>query len=446
MNRTLRFLSLSLALLLCLGTRGVSLADDGSQAGSAADITADCAVLMPETLADKAYRITDDSIESYQEFNGKHTLEITLPQDEIAQGVYFEWYTLPRQYTLEEYNGAGELISSYENQPFVNSYYSIDDAVTRLKLVFQSDAALSTVRVYGDGVLPQNVHLWQPTLEKADLLYIASTPQAAVTDFYGVLAAYTVEYEIPSALVILAKESRTMQEGLLAGLWQMGIVSYPQFGDFAALNNDAYKRVRGSWGASATTKFIQSVLEQYDAKVVLTHTPDSQAYDAAAQYCAEIVQDVTEDAERTHIPPSRSSITPRRTAQPRWTGPCRSCGLAAQRRSQRQTKRMRKIPACAYSAKRFPPPQRLRLDIRPLGTIPAREVCLNTSIPPRSPAIRNRRQVPLLRLSRPQRQPRNRRRNPPSGPARKRSRIKPPPRPSSGICSMVRAACCCLAR
>lgn len=295
MNRTLRFLSLSLALLLCLGTRSVSLADDGSQAGSAADITADCAVLMPETLADKAYRITDDSIESYQEFNGKHTLEITLPQDEIAQGVYFEWYTLPRQYTLEEYNGAGELISSYENQPFVNSYYSIDDAVTSLKLVFQSDAALSTVRVYGDGVLPQDVQLWQPTLEKADLLYIASTPQAAVTDFYGVIAAYTVEHEIPSALVILAKESRTMQEGLLAGLWQMGIVSYPQFGDFAALNNDAYKRVRGSWGASATTKFIQSVLEQYSAKVVLTHTPDSQAYDAAAQYCAEIVQDVTED-------------------------------------------------------------------------------------------------------------------------------------------------------
>jgi hypothetical protein len=53
-----------------------------------------------------------------------------------------------------------------------------------------------------------------------------------------------------------------------------------------------------------------------------------------------------------------------------------------------------------------------------VGTIPARAVCLNTSIPPRSPAIRNRRQVPLLRLSRPQRQPRNRRRNPPSGPAR----------------------------
>jgi hypothetical protein len=100
-----------------------------------------------------------------------------------------------------------------------------------------------------------------------------------------------------------------MQEGLLAGLWQMGIVNYPQFGDFAALNNDAYKRVRGSWGASATTKFIQSCLNNTNAKVVLTHTPDSQAYDAAAQFCAEVIQDVTEDGGTDAISrPSRSLL------------------------------------------------------------------------------------------------------------------------------------------
>jgi hypothetical protein len=132
---------------------------------------------MPEALADKAYRITDDSIESYQEFTGKHTLEITLPQDEIAQGVYFEWYTLPRQYALEEYNGAGELISSYENQPFVNSYYSIDDAVTSLKLVFQSDAALShRPRLWRRRAAAGRSYLAAHAGERGPA-YIASTPQ-----------------------------------------------------------------------------------------------------------------------------------------------------------------------------------------------------------------------------------------------------------------------------
>ena len=295
MNRTLRTLSLLAALLLCFHFCGTALADDGTQADSAADITADCTFLMPEALTDKTYRITDDAIESYQEFTGKHTLEITLPSDEPAQGIYLEWYTLPDQYLLEEYNTADELISSYENQPFVNTYYPIDDAVTTLRLVFRSDAQLSTVRVYGEGALPQDVQLWQPVLEQADLLCIASTPQAAVTDFYGVLACYTVEHEIPTALVVLAKENRTMQQGLLAGLWKMGIVNYPQFGSFAALNNDAYKRVRGSWGAGATAKFIQSVLTRYGAKIVLTHSPDDQAYDAASQYCAEVVKKAVDD-------------------------------------------------------------------------------------------------------------------------------------------------------
>ncbi|MEA5049589.1 MAG: phosphodiester glycosidase family protein [Eubacteriales bacterium] len=295
MNRTLRTLSLLAALLLSFHFCGTALADDGTQADSAADITADCTFLMPEALADKTYRITDDAIESYQEFTGKHTLEIALPNDETAQGIYLEWYTLPDQYFLEEYNTAGELISSYENQPFVNTYYPIDDAVTALRLVFRSDAQLSTVRVYGEGALPQDVQLWQPVLEQADLLCIAATPQAAVTDFYGVFASYTAEHEISTALVVLAKENRTMQEGLLAGLWKMGIDDYPQFGCFAALNNDAYKRVRGSWGAGATAKFIQSVLTRYGAKIVLTHAPDDQSYDAASQYCAEVVKKAVDD-------------------------------------------------------------------------------------------------------------------------------------------------------
>jgi len=288
MNRTLRVLTLLIALLLCLTVCPAALADGEGE--TARDLTADCAIVMPEALQEKAYRITDGWIESYQAFSAKHTLEINLPADQAAQGAYFEWYTLPKDYLLEEYDATGTLVSSYEKQPFVNCYFPIDESVTRLSLVFHSDAELSDLRIFGAGTLPTDIQRWEPTLETTDMLYIASTPQAAVTDFFGVLAAYTVEHEIPSALVVLARETRTMQEGLLAGLWKLGVSNYPQFGSFESLNNESYKRVRGFWGVGTTTKFVQSTLARYNARIVLTHTPGDLAYDAAARYCAEVVQ------------------------------------------------------------------------------------------------------------------------------------------------------------
>ena len=290
MNRRLRFLTLLVALLLCLGACPVALAQEAEQ--TAADLTKDCTITLPENLQEKLYRITDGLVESFQRFDHDESVTITPPAGQSAQGLYLEWYTVPKSYAVETYDAAGTLLSSIEGQPFLNSYIPLDAASAQIKLVFGSDdAELAGIRLYGEGTLPADVQLWQPTPETADLLYIASTPQSAVKDFFGVLAAYTVEHEIPSALVVLSKDTRNMQEGLLAGLWEMGFANYPQFGSLVSTNNDVYKRVCGNWGSKPTTKLVQRVLSQYGARVVMTNTPGDQAFDGAAQYCAEVVQD-----------------------------------------------------------------------------------------------------------------------------------------------------------
>ncbi len=290
MNRRLRFLTLLVALLLCLGVCPAALAQEEEQ--TAADLTKDCTITLPENLQEKLYRITDGLVESYQRFDHDESVTISPPAGQPAQGLYLEWYTVPKSYAVETYDAAGTLLSSIEGQPLLNSYIPLDTASAQIKLVFGSDdAELAGIRLYGEGTLPADVQLWQPTPETADLLYIASTPQSAVKDFFGVLAAYTVEHEIPSALVVLSRDTRSMQEGLLAGLWEMGYANYPQFGSLMSTNNDVYKRVCGNWGAKPTTKLVQHVLAQYNARVVITNTPGDQAYDGAAQYCAEVVFD-----------------------------------------------------------------------------------------------------------------------------------------------------------
>ena len=118
---------------------------------------------------------------------------------------------------------AGTLLSSAERQPYINCYFPLDAGTASIKIFCRRDASLSGLHVYGEGTLPETVQLWEPTAAQADLLFIGATPDAAVTDFYALLALYTVEHQIPTVLTVLEKESRTEQGDLLAGLWRMGV-------------------------------------------------------------------------------------------------------------------------------------------------------------------------------------------------------------------------------
>ncbi|MEN6593337.1 MAG: phosphodiester glycosidase family protein [Clostridiaceae bacterium] len=297
MKLNLRLSALALAFCLLLTALPAAARAESESADEAADLTGQCVLTPSGENAEKAYRVTDAYTESYLELSEDEPLTVTLPTGESAQGLYLEWYDLPGSYAVEQYDAAGTLLSSAEQQPYINCYFPLDAAAAAVKIVCTDDAYLSSVYVYGQGTLPQTVQVWEPTLTAADLLFIGATPEAAVTDFYALLALYSVEHQIPTVLTVLEKESRTEQGDLLAGLWRMGIKNYPVFGTFSALNNDAYKRVRGWWGVNATHSFVQDQLEVYGEKIVITHENSENAFNSAAQFTAEVVLDNTEDAE-----------------------------------------------------------------------------------------------------------------------------------------------------
>ncbi|HRX57643.1 MAG TPA: phosphodiester glycosidase family protein [Eubacteriales bacterium] len=289
--------ALTLLLALFLFFTALPAASRAEEGETAADLTAACVFTLPEADADKEYRLTDGYVESYLVIPDEETLEIALPAGETVQGIYLEWYTLSKAYTIEQYGASGELIGSIARQDFVNCYYPLDASAATVKIVCDSEAALSSVTVYGEGTLPDGVEQWEPTLSEADLLFVASTPEAAVTDFYALLALYTVEHQVPTVLTVIERESRTEQGELLAGLWRMGIRTYPVFGDFYCVNNEAYKRVRSSWGVGATDSFVEDELSAYGEKIIITHEPEEMAFDGASQFTAEVVLDVVDDGD-----------------------------------------------------------------------------------------------------------------------------------------------------
>ncbi len=94
MNRRLRFLTLLVALLLCLG---VCPAAGARRGANRRDLTKDCTITLPENLQEKLYRITDGLVESYQRFDHDESVTISPRRGNRRRGC-IEGYTVPKSY------------------------------------------------------------------------------------------------------------------------------------------------------------------------------------------------------------------------------------------------------------------------------------------------------------------------------------------------------------
>ncbi len=287
-------LILLLAALLALPT-GAALAEgeDGDAQTEAAELTADCTFVLPRPDTEKTERITDNNISSYQEFERGGELLVNFPAGAKAQGVYIEWYAMPNEYALEQLDASGSTISIEPTQPYLNCYYPLSSDASALRLTMKRSVSVAEIHVFGEGTLPNWVQLWQAQTMSPDILYLAGTPEGVVKDFYAVIAAYTVEHEIPSALVVMSKSTREQLGEMLSGLWTLGVRGYPEFGSLESINNASYKIVVKSWGKTPTKKMVQRTLYTYAPRILIAQEfENGLAFDGPAQYTGEYLKDV----------------------------------------------------------------------------------------------------------------------------------------------------------
>lgn len=290
------FAAATVVLLLLSGIVPLSSARAESaeiQTGQVGTVTGDCTITLPEELAGKEYRITDGLVESYQTFEAGQSVQVDLPEG--AQGLYLEWYNQSSDYTVTQLDQSGATLSEDAAQPFINAYYPLKEGVKSVTLSFSRECSLSTLAVYGAGELPSDVQRWnQPA--SADLLVVASTSKTALDEFFGVIATYACNHDIPTALVVMSRNTRSAQQELLSALWYAGYDQYPFFGDFTSVNDALYKMVKNDWGRKTTLSFIEDHIAQLTPKVIVTHMDDETAPDGSAQFTGEYTLRAAEDA------------------------------------------------------------------------------------------------------------------------------------------------------
>ncbi len=284
-HRTAAALTACLLLAGCFIPAGIARAEEAEiQTEQIGTITAACTITLPEELSGKEYRLTDSLVESYQSFTKGQTIQVDLPDG--AQGLYLQWYEVTSQYTIAQLDAGGATLLEEGAQPFINAYYPLDSQTASVVITLLGKASLSTIAVYGEGELPSDVQIWNQA-SAADLLVVASTAATALDEFFGVIAAYACNHDIPTALVVMSLSTRSAQEELLDSLWYAGYDTYPVFGEFYCENNKLYNMVRSDWGRKTVLTFLQGYIESLSPKVIVTHMDDETSPDGATQFTGE---------------------------------------------------------------------------------------------------------------------------------------------------------------
>jgi len=218
-------------------------------------------------------------------------LEITLPEGTEAAYVYLQWYenAYPWQIQVER-NGEWQTQDvsphSYYNDTLALSEPSSHFRV--LPLETGREVRVAEIHVYTPGSLPAWVQIWQPTVEKADLMLVACHPDDEILWFGGALATYAGQMKMDVLVCVLVPAMPYRRIELLDCLWTSGVRTYPVWGGMPDKYSGSLKSQYQLWNETRLQKLFTSWYRQYKPDVVLTHDKGGEYGHGGHKVCADL--------------------------------------------------------------------------------------------------------------------------------------------------------------
>ncbi len=282
----------NLFLALCLLWIALPFAV-AAESAVAQDISAECIFTPSSNEADIACLLDDDPLTYWQNEDMRSGypvyLQVDTPSDSPAYGVYIEWAYIPGTWSLSVPNPEWERYSYMSDgdpqakarwisaamggaQGFLHEYLPLDGLTSfriQARQLMEQSMAIASLRVLGEGQLPDWVQTWEPIPPRVDLMAIATHADDELVFYGGLLPTYAGERRLKTAVVYLSYCARERRTELLNGLWVAGVRSYPVMGNFLDYHAYSYDQALAAWDENAVSAFITEQLRRYKPKVVV---------------------------------------------------------------------------------------------------------------------------------------------------------------------------------
>lgn len=215
-----------------------------------------------------AGNITDNNYNTALSFKAGDT--VTVSSDSGIKGLYIAWDRIPSPWTLND--GASDILCGQNG--FLHEYVEIPSCPNSFTMKFDTDCSICYLNCYGEGDLPSNVQVWQPSCEKADIMIMSSHADDEVLFFGGILPTYAKEYDAAVQIVYLTEFWTTTpirEHEKLDGLWTCGITNYPVCGDFKDVYCSDLDNAKLQYSEDDITLYMTQTIRRFKPQVVVTH-------------------------------------------------------------------------------------------------------------------------------------------------------------------------------
>ena len=252
-------------------------------AAEANDITEDCKFKVCSS-GRKYTLMTDKKYTSYWESNKIKTpwIAITAPEGKPIAGLYVCFGNMPESWEIQTSDDGKDWFTAVPGDTRVlHAYVALPQPAQHVRLAVTSEKKtalrINDLFVLSEGDLPDWVQVWQPTEEKADILFLSTHPDDELIFFGGAIPTYAVEQQRKVVVAYFTRSNTTRSSELLNGLWHMGVRTYPVIGTF----KDSYAKnlkaaYKSAGGKGKVNEWIVGLYRQYKPEVVVTQDTNGE--------------------------------------------------------------------------------------------------------------------------------------------------------------------------
>ena len=252
-------------------------------AAEANDITEDCKFKVCSS-GRKYTLMTDKKYTSYWESNKIKTpwIAITAPEGKPIAGLYVCFGNMPESWEIQTSADGQDWFPAVPGDTrFLHAYVALPQPAQHVRLAVTSEKKtalrINDLFVLSEGDLPDWVQVWQPTEEKADILFLSTHPDDELIFFGGAIPTYAVEQQRKVVVAYFTRSNTTRSSELLNGLWHMGVRTYPVIGTF----KDSYAKnlkaaYKSAGGKGKVNEWIVGLYRQYKPEVVVTQDTNGE--------------------------------------------------------------------------------------------------------------------------------------------------------------------------
>ena len=252
-------------------------------AAEANDITEDCKFKVCSS-GRKYTLMTDKKYTSYWESNKIKTpwIAITAPEGKPIAGLYVCFGNMPESWEIQTSDDGKDWFTAVPGDTrFLHAYVALPQPSQHVRLAVTSEKKtalrINDLFVLSEGDLPDWVQVWQPTEEKADILFLSTHPDDELIFFGGAIPTYAVEQQRKVVVAYFTRSNTTRSSELLNGLWHMGVRTYPVIGNF----KDSYAKnlkaaYKSAGGKGKVNEWIVGLYRQYKPEVVVTQDTNGE--------------------------------------------------------------------------------------------------------------------------------------------------------------------------